>query len=116
MTGREAHKAVREPARADGGARRRTRSTYLIRAGSQRGFPALVLAVLASACAGHLPPEASPRQVAREECRSFLGRTGFAAGLRRGTRGWDQALEVCTAQHLGAAGEIDRAAAALEAQ
>lgn len=80
------------------------------------GRKSALAALLLTACAGTLPPDATPRQLAREECRTYLGRTGFSAGLRRGTARWDQAVELCTARYLGPAGEIDRAAAALEAR
>lgn len=73
-------------------------------------------ALLLTACAGTLPPDATPRQIAREECRSWMGVHGFKEGLRRGTRGWDQALELCIAGHLSAAGELDRELAARTAR
>jgi hypothetical protein len=65
-------------------------------------------------CAG-TPELDSPRAVAREDCREWLGRVAFAQGVRRGTSGWDQLLGACISRRMGvsdsgvAALEIDRA-------
>lgn len=66
----------------------------------------LVLCALAlSACAVIEPT--TPEQIAREDCRTWLGRVGFAEGLRRGTARWDEALAVCTAERAPWVG-VDR--------
>ncbi len=81
------------------------------KAGIRRGLkiPAVALFAALSACAGSLPPDAFPKQVARAECTAWLGQHNLAQRPRRGTVAWDQLVELCVAKNRGAAGEIDRA-------
>lgn len=72
-------------------------------------FAAVSMLAVLAACAGTLPPDATPKQIARSECRTWLGQQNLSERPRRGTAAWDQVIDLCVAKTLSAAGEIDRA-------
>lgn len=61
------------------------------------GVPAALL--LGAACAGALPPDATPRQVARAECDRWVGRHSLMQRPERGTEAYRQLVELCVAKH-----------------
>jgi hypothetical protein len=69
----------------------------------------IALALLGAACAGQLPPDATPRQVARADCRTWLDRhANLMDGMRHGSPLYASALDRCTELHTGPGAEIDQ--------